>query len=58
LGKKLEMERNNLRELVRQGYPYDSIQVNETLQSFLSLQQEWNELEKEHLKAVKAFQNT
>jgi hypothetical protein len=58
LGKKLEMERKTLRELVKQGYSYDSMQVKETLRSFLSLQQEWKELESEHLKAVNALQNT
>lgn len=58
LGRALERERSNLRELVKQGYSYDSMQVNKTLRSFLSLQQEWNELENEHLKAVNALQNT
>lgn len=56
LGRKLEMERKNLHELVKQEYPYDSAQVHETLCSFLSLQKEWKELENEHLKAIKALQ--
>ena len=58
LGRELERERNNLRELVKHGYPYDSMQVSETLRGFLSLQQEWKELENEHLKTVNALQNT
>lgn len=54
LGRKLEMKCNNLRDLARQGYSYNSTQVYETLCRFLSLQQEWKELENEHLKAVNA----
>lgn len=58
LGRDLERERSNLRELVKQGYSYDSLQIKETLRGFLILQQEWKELESEHLKAVNALQNT
>ncbi|MEE8705470.1 MAG: hypothetical protein SOH93_01855 [Oscillospiraceae bacterium] len=39
LGREPERERNNLREIVKQGYPCDSIRVNETCHSFLSLRQ-------------------
>ena len=58
LGRELEREHNNLHEFVKQGYPYESTWVNETLHRFLSLQQGWKELENEHFKAVNALQDT
>lgn len=50
LGVDLEMAREKLRKLVKQGVPYDSKEMKNAYKAFSELNTQWKELEKQHLK--------
>lgn len=45
LGVDLEAARERLRELVRQGVPYESPEMKKAYDEFVELDKQWNELE-------------
>ena len=53
VGEALEAAKGKLKMLVEQGVPYESEEMKSALQEYLSLQQQWTELEAEHLKLKK-----
>jgi len=53
LGKKVEAERNALRQLVERGVGYDDPQVAQALEQFTQADAEWKQLEAEHLRTKK-----
>ena len=53
IGEAVEAAKDQLRRLVEQGVPYESEEMRKALEEYLSLQQQWNELEAEHLKLKK-----
>jgi len=50
MGIELEAARDRLRQLVEQGTPYNSDEMRRAVQDFKELEQQWKELEREHLK--------
>lgn len=50
LGVTLENRREKLRRLVEKKVPYDSPQMKEALSEFQMADEEWKQLEQEHLK--------
>lgn len=50
MGIDLEAARDQLRLLVEQGVPYNSVEMKQAVQDFKELDWQWKELEKEHLK--------
>ena len=48
-GEALEAAKAKLRRLVEQGVPYESEEMKIALEEYLQLQQQWRELEEEHL---------
>ena len=50
MGIDLEAARDRLRQLVEQGVPYSSEEMKQAVQDFNELEQQWKELEKQHLK--------
>ena len=53
VGEALEEAKGRLKRLVDQGVPYESEEMKNALDECLSLQQQWRELEAEHLKLKK-----
>ena len=49
LGVDLEAARAKLKELVEQGVPYDSDEMQQAYQNFKELEQQWKALEQQHL---------
>ena len=49
MGIDLEAARDRLRQLVEQGVPYNSDEMKQAVQDFRELDQQWKELEREHL---------
>ena len=49
MGLDLEAARDRLRQLVEQGVPYNSNEMKQAVQDFRELDQQWKELEREHL---------
>ena len=49
-GEALESAKGKLRKLVDQGVPYESEEMKMALDECLQLQQQWRELEEEHLR--------
>ena len=49
MGIDLEAARNRLRQLVEQGVPYSSEEMKQALRNFQELEQQWKELERQHL---------
>ena len=49
MGIDLEAARDQLRQLVEQGVPYNSDEMKQAVQDFKELEQQWKELEREHL---------
>ena len=49
LGVDLEMAREKLRKLVDQGVPYDSREMQDAYREFSELDEQWKELERQHL---------
>lgn len=49
LGVDLEAAREMLRELVSKGTSYDSDEMRQAYQAFKSLEQQWQDLEKQYL---------
>ena len=49
MGIDLEAARDRLRQLVEQGVPYNSAEMRRAVQNFKELEQQWKELEREHL---------
>ena len=49
MGIDLEAARNRLRQLVEQGVPYSSDEMKQALRNFQELEQQWKELERQHL---------
>ena len=49
MGIDLEAARDQLRQLVGQGVPYNSDEMKQAVQDFKELEQQWKELEKQHL---------
>ena len=49
LGVEVEAARSRLKELVDQGVPYDSFEMERAYQEFTELDRRWKSLEKEHL---------
>ena len=52
-GEALEDAKGKLRKLVEQGVPYESEEMKIVLEEYLQLQQQWRELEEEHLRLKK-----
>ena len=52
-GEALEAAKAKLRRLVEQGVPYESEEMKIALEECLQLQQQWQELEAEHLRLKK-----
>ena len=52
-GEALEAAKGKLRKLVDQGVPYESEEMKMALDECLQLQQQWRELEEEHLRLKK-----
>ena len=50
MGIDLEAARDRLRQLVEQGVPYNSDEMKQAVQDFKELDQQWKELEREHLR--------
>ena len=50
MGIDLEAARDRLRQLVDQGVPYNSDEMKQAVQDFRELDQQWKELEREHLR--------
>ena len=50
MGIDLEAARDQLRQLVEQGVPYNSDEMRQAVQDFKELEQQWKELEREHLR--------
>lgn len=50
LGMTLERERNNLKKLVEQGVSYDSPKMMQAYERFKQVDDEWKQLEAEHLR--------
>lgn len=48
-GEALEAAKDKLKKLVDQGVPYESEDMKRALDECLQLQQQWRELEEEHL---------
>ena len=49
MGIDLEAARDQLRQLVEQGAPYNSDEMRQAVQDFKELDRQWKELEKQHL---------
>ena len=49
MGIDLEAARDRLRQLVEQGVPYSSEEMKQALRNFQELDQQWKELERQHL---------
>ena len=49
MGIDLEAARDRLRQLVKQGVPYNSDEMRQAVSDFKALEQQWKELEREHL---------
>ena len=49
LGVDLEMARDKLKKLVEQGVPYDSQEMKDAYKEFSELDEQWKELEKQHI---------
>ena len=49
MGIDLEAARNRLRQLVEQGVPYSSEEMKQAFRDFQELDQQWKELERQHL---------
>ena len=49
MGVDLEMAREKLKKLVEQGVPYDSKEMKDAYRAFSELDEQWKELEKQHL---------
>ena len=49
IGIDLEAARDRLRQLVERGVPYSSDEMRQAVQDFKELEQQWKELEREHL---------
>ena len=49
LGVDLEMARDKLKKLVDQGVPYDSKEMKDAYREFSELDEQWKELEKQHI---------
>ena len=49
MGIDLEAAWDRLRQLVEQGVPYNSEEMNQAVQDFKEFDQQWKELEREHL---------
>ena len=52
-GEALEDAKAKLKRLVEQGVPYESEEMKIALEECLQLQQQWRELEEEHLRLKK-----
>ena len=52
-GEALEDAKAKLRRLVEQGVPYESEEMKIALYEYMQLQQQWRELEEEHLRLKK-----
>ena len=50
MGIDLERARDRLRQLVEQDVPYHADEMKQAVQDFKELEQQWNALEREHLK--------
>ena len=50
MGVDLEAARDQLRQLVEQGVPYNSDEMKQAVQDFKELDRQWKELEREHLR--------
>ena len=50
MGIDLEAARDRLRQLVEQGVPYNADEMKQAVQDFKELDQQWKELEREHLR--------
>ena len=50
VGEALEDAKKKLKQLVDQGVPYESEEMKMALDECLSLQQQWKELEAEHIR--------
>ena len=53
VGEALDEAKGKLRKLVEQGVPYESEEMKMALDECLQLQQQWRELEEEHLRLKK-----
>ena len=49
MGIDLEAARDRLRQLVEQGVPYNSEEMEQAVQEFKELERQWKELETQHL---------
>lgn len=49
LGIEVEAAREQLRKLVQQGVPYDSLEMRKALEDYQELDQQWRGLEQEYL---------
>ena len=49
MGIDLEAARDRLRQLVKQGVPYNSDEMKQAVLDFKELEQQWKALEKQHL---------
>ena len=49
MGIDLEAARDRLRQLVKQGVPYNSDEMRQAVSDFKELDRQWKELEKQHL---------
>ena len=49
IGEAMEAVKDQLRRLVEQGVPYESEEMRKALEEYLSLRQQWKELEAEHI---------
>jgi len=54
LGLKVELARNNLKQLVERGVPYDDPQMVKTYERFVEVDTEWKQLETEYLATRKS----
>ena len=50
MGIDLEAARDQLRQLVGQGVPYNSDEMRQAVQDFKELDRQWKELEREHVR--------
>lgn len=50
MGIDLEAARDRLRQLVEQGVPYSSEEMKQAVRDFKELDEQWKELEREHLR--------
>lgn len=55
LGLIVEKRREKLRQLVAKKVPYDSPQMKEALSNFLAADEEWKQLERDHLEFRRQF---